>query len=256
MIQAVVLGSGTSNGVPMLGREYPEGYLDDPRNWRTRASLLLKGPTGNLLIDCAPELRLQMAREREYDVEAVLITHTHADHVMGMDDLRSLCLKYQRAMPVFTLPRYQDDIRRIYPYAFQEFPAGVWVPRFDLTDCPAVLKVGGMEIHTFVVDHGKTPVIGIRVGDFAYVTDVSHIPPEAEAMLQGLNTLILDAVRIEPHPNHFHLAAALAQVEKLRPRQTYLTHLSHDYDHAVTERELPESVKLAFDGLVLTVSDH
>ncbi|RYG49739.1 MBL fold metallo-hydrolase [bacterium] len=254
MIEAVVLGSGTSNGVPMLGREYPESYLADPRNWRTRASLLLKGPSGNLLIDCAPELRIQMAREKEYDVEAVLITHTHADHVMGMDDIRSLCLKYQRAMPVYTLPRYQEDIRRIYPYAFMEFPTGVWVPRFDLADCPPILEVGGMRIQTFVVSHGKIPVIGIRVGGFAYVTDVSYIPPEAEAFLHDLDILVLDAVRLEPHPNHFHLDAALAKIEELSPRSTYLTHLSHDYDHEPTEKRLPEGVKLAYDGLRLTIS--
>lgn len=251
MIEAVVLGSGTSNGVPMLGREYPEAYLADPRNWRTRASLLLKGPTGNLLVDCAPELRLQMAWAREYDVEAVLITHTHADHVMGMDDLRSLCMKYERAMPVYTLPHYQEDIRRIYPYAFREFPKGVWVPRFDLMDAPSSLEVGGMAIQTFVVEHGPNPVIGIRVNDFAYVTDVSRIPPEADAFLQGLDTLIIDAVRLTPHPNHFHLEAALQEIGRLSPRVAYLTHLSHDYDHSVTEKQLPANVKLAYDGMRL-----
>lgn len=238
----------------MLGREYPEEYLADPRNWRTRSSLLLKGPTGNLLIDCAPELRLQMARVREYDVEAVLITHTHADHVMGMDDLRSLCLKYQDAIPVYTLPPYQEDIRRIYPYAFREFPPGVWVPRFDLRDCPPVIEVGGMSVRTFVVEHGPTPVIGIRVGDFAYITDVSRIPAEAENLLQGLDTLVIDAVRLAPHPNHFHLDAALAEIRRLSPERAFLTHLSHDYDHEITEAGLPTGVRLAYDGMTLSIS--
>lgn len=249
MAEAVFLGSGTSNGVPMLGYEYPEGYLDEPKNHRTRASLALLGPTGNLLIDCTPELRIQATRERIYDFEAVLITHTHADHVMGMDDLRSLCMKYHRAIPVYTLPRHQADIRRIFSYAFQEFPTGVFVPRFDLIDVPQDLEVGGLAIRTFVVEHGSTPVIGVRVNDFAYITDVSRIPDEARAELNGLDTLVIDAVRLKPHPNHFHLERALDVAAEIGARRTLLTHLSHDYDHDVTNASLPEGVELAYDGL-------
>lgn len=249
MAEAVILGSGTSNGIPMLGHVYPEGYLDQPKNHRTRASIALLGPTGNLLVDCPPELRLQVTREQLYDFEAVLITHTHADHVMGMDDLRSLCMKYHRAMTVYTLPQHQNDIRRVFAYAFQEFPAGVFVPRFDLRDVPKDLQVGGLEIRTFVVEHGSVPVIGLRVNDFAYITDVSRIPDEARAELNGLDTLVIDAVRIKPHPNHFHLDRALEVAGEIGARRTLLTHLSHDYDHDVTNAQLPKGVQLAFDGL-------
>ncbi len=233
----------------MLGYEYPEGYFDNPKNFRTRASIVVRGPSGNLLVDCAPELRIQAARERIYDLDAVLITHTHADHVMGMDDLRSLCLKYQRAIPVYTLPRYQEDIRRIYPYAFQEFPAGVFVPRFDLIDLPAVIEVGGLQIRTFQVLHGKVPVVGIRVNDFAYITDVSEIPEPAWDLLRDLDVFVVDAVRRKPHPNHFHLERALEVAKQVGARRTILTHLSHDYDHDVTNAELPQGVELAYDGL-------
>jgi phosphoribosyl 1,2-cyclic phosphate phosphodiesterase len=233
----------------MLGYEYPPGYLDHPKNHRTRASLVLAGPTGNLLVDCAPELRVQASRERIYDFDAVLITHAHADHIMGMDDLRSLCMKYQRAMRVYTLPRYQEDIRRIYAYAFQEFPAGVFVPRFDLADVERDLSVGGMQIRTFLVEHGSVPVIGLRVNDFAYITDVSRIPDEAREELHGLDTLVIDAVRRKPHPNHFHLDQALEVAKEIGARRTLLTHLSHDYDHEVTNAELPPGVELAYDGL-------
>jgi phosphoribosyl 1,2-cyclic phosphate phosphodiesterase len=250
MPTVTVLGSGTSNGVPMLGYRYPAGYLDNPKNNRTRSSIILQGPTGNLLVDCAPELRIQMTREQIYEVEAVLITHSHADHVMGMDDLRSLCMLQKIVMPIYTYPRYQADIQRIFPYAFPPYPPLVEVPKFDLRDVPETLEVGGMTIKPFQVWHGKTtPVVGLRCNDFAYVTDVSEIPPEAEALLQDLDVLILDAVRLKPHPNHFNLEGALAKIAELKPKRAYLTHLSHDYDHNRTNAELPEGVELAFDGL-------
>jgi phosphoribosyl 1,2-cyclic phosphate phosphodiesterase len=256
MPTCVILGSGTSNGVPMLGFEYSPAYLANPKNWRMRPSVCLLGPTGNLLVDCPPELRLQMVRERIYDVEATLITHTHADHVMGMDDLRSLCVKTGRDMPVYAWPRYQEDIRRIYPYAFAEFPPGVEVPRYDLRDVPPIIEVGGMRVETMEVMHGKIPVVAIRLGDFAYVTDVSEIPPPAWARLQGLKTLILDAVRLKPHPNHFHFERALEVAKELGAEKTYFTHLSHDYDHDVTNAQLPSGIELAWDGLRIEIGER
>lgn len=183
------------------------------------------------------------------DVEAVLITHTHADHVMGMDDLRSFCIKYRHAMPVYTLPEYQEDIRRIFPYAFKEFPDGVFVPRFDLRDVPPMFEVGGLNVQTFLVEHGKIPVIGIRVNDFAYITDVSRIPDEVRPTLTNLRYLAIDAVRLKPHPNHFNLERALEVAAEIGAETTYLTHLSHDYDHDVSEQHLPPGVRLAYDGL-------
>lgn len=254
MAEAIVLGSGTSNGVPMLGVEYRPGYLDNPKNHRTRSSLLVKGPTGNLLVDCTPEMRLQVTREQVHDVEAVLITHTHADHVMGMDDLRSLCIKTGAAMPVYTLPPHQEDIRRIFAYAFRDFPPEVFVPRFDLRNCPDLLEVGGLSYRTFVVEHGSVPVIGFRVGDLAYITDVSRIPNEVWPLLENLEYLLIDAVRRKPHPNHFHFDKAIEVAQQIGARRTYFTHLSHDYDHDVTNGELPQGIELAWDGLRLPVA--
>jgi phosphoribosyl 1,2-cyclic phosphate phosphodiesterase len=253
---AVILGSGTSNGVPALGMEYPAGFFDDPRNRRNRACLALKGPTGNLIVDCPPELRLMAHAAAIHDIEAVLITHSHADHVMGMDDLRSICMKTGQAVPVYTLPRYAEDIRRIFSYAFAEFPKGVFVPRFDLIDLPetpSTFEVGGMTVRTFLVEHGRIPVIGVRVNDFAYITDVSRIPDEAMAELQGLDTFVVDAVRYQPHPNHFHFELALETAARIGARRTILTHLSGDYDHPKTSRELPEGVELAYDGLTVAI---
>lgn len=235
--------------MPTLGKEYPDSFLANPKNHRTRCSILLQGPTGNVLVDCAPEMRLQLLREHVMDVEAVLITHTHADHIMGMDDLRSFCLKYEKAMPVYTSSQYQEDIKRVFPYAFQEFPKGIWVPRLDLQPVEPVMLLGGLDIRTFWVEHGPWPVLGMRVNDFAYVTDVSHIPEASWAQLTGLEVLILDAVRYRPHPNHFNLEQAIEVASSLNAKQTYFTHLSDDFDHDVVNATLPDRMELAFDGL-------
>lgn len=249
MSRAIVLGSGTSNGVPMLGVSYPPSFLANPKNHRTRCSLLVEGPEGNLLVDCAPEMRMQLVREGVMMVDAVVITHTHADHIMGMDDLRSFCIVGRKDMPVYTLGRYQEDIRRVFAYAFQDFPPGIEVPRFELREVPEVIHCGGLDFHTMIVRHGELPVIALRVKDFAYVTDVNEIPSEAWDKLQGLDTLILDAVRYKPHPNHFHFEAAVEVAQKLGARKTYFTHLSHDYDHDETNAQLPGGMELAYDGL-------
>lgn len=233
----------------MLGVEYSQEYLANPKNHRNRSCLVIKGDGANLLVDCPPELRLMCSQAKIYRFEAVLITHSHADHVMGMDDLRSICILTGKPMPVYALTYCQEDIKRIFNYAFKDFPPGVMVPRFDLRNVPAVIEVGGLNVQTFTVMHGSVPVVGVRVNDFAYITDVSQIPPEAEDMLQGLDTFVVDAVRRKPHPNHFHLERALEVAKRIGARQTYLTHLSADYDHDITNAELPVGVELAYDGL-------
>lgn len=249
---AIILGSGTSNGVPMLGVHYTPEFLANPKNHRTRSSCLLQGPEGNLLIDCPPELRIQLVREGIHKIEEVLITHTHADHIMGMDDLRSFCIIEKRAIPVTTLPRYQEDIKRVFAYAFGDYPPGVWIPRFDLKDVEPVMHVGGLDIQVFEVQHGKIPCLAVRVNDFAFLTDVNFIPDDVMAKLQGLDTLVIDSVRHEPHPNHFHFEATMAAIAELKPKMAYLTHLSHEFDHNTYEDRLPSHVRLAYDGLKIS----
>ncbi len=204
---------------------------------------------GNLLVDCSPEMRIQCGKYEVFDIDKVVITHTHADHVMGMDDLRSISMKTRRAVPIYTLPQHQQDIGRIFSYAFQEHAATIAVPKFELNDLPEVIEIGDLRIQTFLVDHGPTQVIGLRANGYVYLTDVSHIPDDAWKFLTDVDVLILDAVRIEPHPNHFHFSRALEVAQKIGARQTYLTHLSHDYDHDVTNATLPPGILLAYDGL-------
>ncbi len=251
---AVLLGSGTSNGCPSLGYDYPPEFLANPKNWRTRPSLLLRGPEGDFLVDCAPEMRLQLLKENVKDLDGVLITHTHADHIMGMDDLRCFELKSARNMPIYAQPQDQAVLKRVFAYAFGGAQPGVHVPQFELHDVPQVIHRAGLDIETMIVQHGPTPVVAIRVADFAYVTDVSHIPDAAMARLQNLDVLVLDAVRRRPHPNHFHFTQAIEVAESLGARLTVFTHLSHDYDHDVTEQtELPPHIRLGYDGMQLPV---
>lgn len=251
---AVILGSGTSNGCPSLGYDYSPEFLANPKNWRTRSSLLLKGPEGNLLVDATPEMRLQLLHAEVKMLDAVLITHTHADHIMGMDDLRCFELRSKRSMAIYAQPQDQVTLRRVFQYAFEPPIGKVHVPKFELFDVPDVLSVGGMDVQTFIVNHGPTPVVGLRVGNFAYLTDVSEIPDSARRFLSGLDTLILDAVRRSPHPNHFHFEQALKVAGEIGAKMTYFTHLSHDYDHDLVERdELPPYIRLAYDGLALNI---
>lgn len=233
----------------MLGYEYPSGYLDHPKNHRTRCSMLIQSSIGNVLIDCPPEMRLQLTKLKIKDIDAVFITHSHADHVMGMDDLRSICILRDKIMPIFSLPEYHADIKRIYPYAFREPPAGLFYPRFELFEAQENMELVGLNFQTFPVLHGSLRVLGIRFENFAYITDVSSIPEKAMAKLLGLDFLVLDALQVRPHPNHFSLDQALEVINVLQPKHSILTHLTHSYDHEATNAILPRNVELAFDGM-------
>jgi phosphoribosyl 1,2-cyclic phosphate phosphodiesterase len=250
----IVLGSGTSTGVPVLGCACRVCSSSDPRNQRTRPSALLQLPLGNVLIDTTPEMRLQLLRERVGHVQAILFTHPHADHLFGLDDARLFPKALGGPLPIYCEHQTEDAIRRIFHYAFDEhakrIPGG-GVPRlqFERIAPGAPFSLLGQTIIPIRLHHGRFEVLGFRVGNMAYCTDVSRIPDESWALLENLDILILDALRHEPHPTHFSLSEALAVVERLAPGRTYLTHLSHVFDHAVTEAGLPPGVALAYDGL-------
>lgn len=238
----------------MLGYSYPAGYFDDPKNRRNRCSLLLEGPEGNVLIDCPPESRLQLTARNVMDLSAVIITHTHADHVMGMDDLRSICILKDKSMPIYTLIQHALDIQRVFPYAFNEAPPGLFYPRFELHEFLTPEILGGLNIVPFQVEHGNTTVIGIRTGDFAYITDVSAIPDAASSLLYDLKTLVIDGLQEKPHPNHFSKSQAIEFGKSHRAERIILTHLNHFYDHTKDSLGLPPGVEFAYDGLEIEFS--
>lgn len=248
----VFLGTGTSVGVPMIGCECSVCTSDDPRNSRTRASVLVRSRAGNLLVDTPPELRIQMIRERIPTAHAVLFTHTHADHVFGLDDIRAFTRRLAGPVPIHCEPEVEDFIRRTFSYAFDAVAAmaGGGVPsiEFHRIGRPSS-RVLDHAVVPLPLLHGRTKVLGFRIDDVAYCTDVKRIPEETWPNLEGLDVLVLGALRFEPHPTHFNLEEALSVIERLRPNRVYLTHISCRLDPEAAERMLPPNVQLAYDGL-------
>lgn len=257
------LGTGTSTGVPMIGCDCPVCLSSDPRNKRFRVSILVTTPAAdgqpgaNLLVDTTPEMRLQMIRAGVRQVDSVLVTHTHADHILGMDDIRQFNFLHGRVMPIYGSADTLDHLRRIFDYAFKETQAGGGKPQLELRELERFVPTtmaGGVTATPLPVLHGRLPIFGFKFGErFAYVTDVSEIPPDTRQYLKGLDTLVIGAVRYEPHPTHFGLYQALGVIEELAPKRAYLTHLSHHFDYETTNAELPPHVRLAYDGLTLTI---
>lgn len=252
----VFLGSGTSTGVPVFGCDCAVCTSEDPRNQRLRPSVLLAFPLGNLLIDTTPEMRLQLLRAKVRKVDAIAYTHNHADHLFGLDDARLFPKYLGGPVPVYCEAETEASIRSVFHYAFAE-KATTWPPghvpklQFERVAPGVPFQVLGQEVMPLRLEHGRFRVLGYRIGNLAYCTDVSRIPESSWPLLEGLDTLVLDALRYEPHPTHFCLEEALGVVERLRPRRTFLTHLSHSFDHGPTETTLPPQVALAYDGLTL-----
>jgi phosphoribosyl 1,2-cyclic phosphate phosphodiesterase len=247
------LGTGTSVGVPMVGCECDVCTSSDPRNHRFRTGILIRVPEGNLLIDTPPELRLQLLREKVRVVHAVLYTHYHADHLFGLDDLRPIPKHLNGPVPLYCTEEVEQKIRQAFAYAFDtdnRHPHLSYLPQlvFERID-EQPFSVLGQTVIPIPLIHAQFAVFGYRFDDVAFCTDVSRIPDESWPLLEGLRVLVLDALRIKPHPAHFNVEEALAVIERLQPKQAYLTHISHDLDHEAINRQLPPGVALAYDGL-------
>ncbi len=256
--QFILLGTGTSVGVPALGCGCPVCLSDDPRNQRLRCAALVGLPEGNLLIDTPPDLRTQLLREGVGIVHSVVFTHAHADHLFGLDDLRLFPFYLGTPVPLFCEPAVETVIRRTFAYAFDDRPAthSGAVPQLAIhritTDPFPVL---GATIVPLRFQHGpRFEVLGFRIGDLAYCTDVSSVPDETWSRLQGLDVFILDALRRRPHPTHLCLEQAIEIARRVGARRTYFTHLSHDFDYQATNKTLPRGMELAYDGLALPLS--
>ncbi|MAT69473.1 MAG: MBL fold metallo-hydrolase [Planctomycetaceae bacterium] len=248
----VLLGTGTSVGVPAIGCGCNVCTSDDPRNRRTRCGVILGLPEGNLLIDTPPDLREQLLREQIGIVHGVLYTHEHADHIFGLDDLRLMQFYLGGPVPLYCEPTVEDRIRKSFDYAFRN-PTGLHsgaVPQLTIQRIGLEpFEVLGARVTPVRLQHGpRFEVLGFRFGNVAYCTDVSGIPEESMQRLRDLDVLILDCLRHEPHETHFGLRQSLAVIAELRPRRALLTHASHDLDYAATNARLPAGVEMAYDG--------
>jgi phosphoribosyl 1,2-cyclic phosphate phosphodiesterase len=247
------LGTGTSVGVPMVGCDCSVCRSTDPRNHRYRCAALIGTPRGNILIDTPPELRLQLLRADVRVLHAALFTHYHADHLFGLDDLRPIPRLLGGPVPLYCTQDVEAKIRMTFYYAFsaqaEEMPLG-YVPKLVFQRITAEpFNVLGERVTPIPLNHATFDVFGFRIRDMAYCTDVNRIPRQSWPLLEGLDVLVLDALRYKPHPAHFGLEEALDVIARLRPRQAYLTHLSHEFDHDALSRELPPCVAPAYDTL-------
>lgn len=251
--QLVLLGTGTSNGVPMIGCHCEVCESPDPRNKRTRSGVAVSAPEGTIVIDTSPELRLQLVRERIDMVHAAIFTHGHADHIFGLDDLRLCQYRLKRPITLYCEEPTEQRIRASYDYAFQmpDPTAHELATPYFLTERigPEPFQLLGLWIRPIRLLHGRLPVLGFRIGDVAFCTDVNRIPDESWPLLAGLDVLILDALHEQPHPTHFSVQQALEVIERVQPKRAYLTHISHRLDHATMNAKLPPGVELAYDGL-------
>jgi phosphoribosyl 1,2-cyclic phosphate phosphodiesterase len=247
------LGTGTSTGVPVPTCDCAVCRSTDPRDQRLRPSVLLTWDGGVVLIDTATDLRRQALDHGLTRIDAVLYTHAHADHIFGLDELRLFNWRQGRVMPVYGSAVTLAAIRRTFWYVFEDVEAGGGKPLLDLHEVDAPFPLLGREMIPVPLEHGRLPVTGWRTGGFAYLTDVSAIPPSSYALLEGLDVLVISALRIRPHPTHMHLARALEEVARIGAKRTLLTHIAHEIAHAEIDPTLPGGVSLAYDGLVVEV---
>jgi phosphoribosyl 1,2-cyclic phosphate phosphodiesterase len=253
VLRVSVLGSGTSMGVPTPGCHCAVCKSSDPRDNRTRPSILLSYSGHNVLVDTTPDFRFQALRANLEHLDAVLFTHSHADHIMGLDDIRPYNLKQRCAIPIFASGDTLAVLRRTFAYVFEEAPPGSTVPLVELREITGPFDIFGLRIQPVPALHGPSPVLGFRAGAFAYLTDFSSVPPESKLLLAGLDHFVLDALRYTPHPMHSNVEQSMALVDELRPRQAWFTHICHDLGHQAANDRLPENVRLAYDGLTLEV---
>lgn len=250
-VTLTLLGTGTSHGVPVLTCDCAVCTSPDPRNRRYRCSAWLRYGERSILVDTATELRLQGIRAGITHLDAVLFTHSHADHIGGLDDIRVFSEIQHQPIPCYGTEDTLQDIRHRFRYIFEDTPWGGGKPRLDLLPIDGSMDLFDLKVTPVPLLHGTTSVLGFRFGPVAYVTDCNRIPPESMEMLRGLEVLVLDALRWRPHPTHFNVDQALEVVDRLRPRRTYLTHTTHDLEYSATNEKLPDGVEMAYDGLTV-----
>ena len=257
-MRVTFLGTGTSTGVPVIGCTCETCRSADPRDRRWRPSIHLELDDGpSVLVDASPDLRAQALRFNVQRVDIILLTHCHADHVLGLDDVRIYNFRQGGVIPCYGDTRTIAGVRRMFAYVFDPAtPRGRGLPQLALWDVAGAFSVAGRTFIPVPLRHGTLPVLGYRLGAFAYLTDCNEIPADSWRLLQGLDVLVLDALRRRPHSTHFHVDRAVEIAERVGARQTFFTHMTHDLPHAATCEGLPRGMSLAHDGLVLEVDER
>jgi len=247
------LGTGTSQGVPVIGCRCPVCLSDNPRDNRLRSSVLVSIENKRIVIDTGPDFRYQMLRSGHVDIDAVLYTHEHMDHVAGLDDIRAINFLQGKNMPLYGSEGVEESLRRIYHYAFSENPyPGAPIIHFNSIGTEP-FDVLGIPVIPIQVKHGRMPVLGFRFGHLTYITDAKSIDDAELEKIKGSKVVVLNALRIREHHSHLNLKQALELMEKIQPEQGYFTHISHLLGkHTEVEKGLPKNIKLAYDGLVVS----
>jgi phosphoribosyl 1,2-cyclic phosphate phosphodiesterase len=253
-LQITVLGSGTSVGVPTIGCRCAVCTSADPRDNRLRPSILVTFEGRNVLIDTTPDFRTQALRARIDHLDAVVFTHAHADHIMGLDDIRPFNFRQKNRIPIFAAPDTLEAIQRCFRYIFDGVAKETKIPQLDTVVLDGTpFDVCGLEFQPVPILHGRATIYGYRFGAAAYLTDHSEVPPSSMELLRGLDVLFLDGLRYKPHPTHTTVDQAVRLAGELQAKRTFLTHICHDLGHERAESLLPPHVRLAYDGLEIQV---
>ncbi|HEY6272160.1 MAG TPA: MBL fold metallo-hydrolase [Terriglobales bacterium] len=246
-----VLGSGTSMGVPTIGCSCRVCHSSDPHDRRTRPSILLEYADRSVLIDTTPDFREQAIRENITRLDAILYTHAHADHILGLDDVRPLSFRSPEKIPLYAFDGPAEALESMFRYIFDANYKYGGIARVEMKRLNGTVELFGASFEPIKVIHGEAVIHGFRFGSAAYLTDFSAIPPESIERLRGLDILFLDALRHRPHPTHSTVANSLSLVKDLKPQRAFFTHISHDLPHEETNQSFPDHVRLAHDGLKL-----
>lgn len=263
-MKIIILGSGTSQGIPIIGCKCRICTSANPKDKRLRVSVYIEVPAPGkdtplkLLIDTSPDFRQQMLTNNLNDIDAILYTHHHIDHIMGLDDIRQINQLHHKTVDVYGNADTIGNIKRAFSYIFDEstYKGGGIPDIFTHIITTDKFKIHGVDIVPLKYFHGPTIVFGYRIGGFAYMTDCSMIPEEEFPKLQGLEVLVIDALRYRPHPTHFSVDEAVEAAKRINPKQTYFTHMTHDLLHDETNASLPENIQLSYDGLEITIKDE
>jgi phosphoribosyl 1,2-cyclic phosphate phosphodiesterase len=254
-LRVTFLGTGTSQGIPVISCPCEVCHSTNSKDNRLRTSVMIEAAGFNLVVDCGPDFRQQMLREQVKKLDAILFTHSHKDHVAGLDDVRAFNFFQQKPMDVYATTRVQEALRKEFYYAFDPENEYPWIPKLTLhTITLSPFEIGPFKIAPLEVLHHKLPVLGFRLGDFTYITDASFISENELAKITGIKILVLNALRKEKHIAHFNLKEAIALAEKVGAEKTFFTHMSHQMGlHDVVSAQLPKNVFLAYDGLKVEV---